>query len=146
MSVKVTVDGKTYTGVSTIEVGGKSLSLLAEEAATLETQTVSCDSSLGGNYGGLKFNHTGGEPALYVGTPNMSPSGVAGSLTKDRFPYSFMIRIDADGSVVGTAISNLKASVTIGTALESGVVTVTGNSSIYLTHGEVQYTIQKIPM
>lgn len=152
MSKNVNVNGVGYTGVSKVELnltgGGTALFQDVDEfdGAALETQVAVCDSSLGGNYGGLKFNHTGSEPALYVATTGMTPSSVAGSLSKDRFPYHFMVRIDTDGTATGTAISNMKASVTIGSALESGVVTVTGNTSIYLINGEVQYTVQKIPM
>lgn len=40
MSVKVTVDGKSYTGVDTVEVGGKILFLAADVTAPSGTKTI----------------------------------------------------------------------------------------------------------
>lgn len=143
MSVKVTVDGKTYTGVSTIEVGGKSLSLLAEESATLETQTVSCDATIGDN-GGLKISYTPGERAVYVGVPSKDPSSAASSVVAERFANAIVVKVFEDNTAGAAIINNFKSGANFAVTLEGDTVTIPGSAICWLTNPDVQYTFYRI--
>lgn len=110
---------------------------------SLETQTATCDSSLG-TQGGLKINHTSGERCIYVGYPNTTPSS---NLTANRFPYAIMVNVLADNTIGGCCVGyGGTAGLSITVSLTDGVITITGSSSAYLTNEEVSYKFYKIPV
>ena len=111
--------------------------------ASLETQTSSCDSSLG-TQGGLKINHTSGERCIYVGYPNATPSS---SLTANRFPYAIMVNVLTDNTIGGCCVGyGGTTGLSITVSLADGVITITGSTAAYLTNKEVSYKFYKIPV
>ena len=110
---------------------------------SLETQTATCDSSLGTN-GGLKINHASGQRCIYVGYPNATPSS---NLLENRFPYAIMINVLEDDTIGGSCVGYLGTAATGNTVtLADGIITITGVNVGVLTNADVTYTFYKIPI
>ena len=148
MSKNVKINNAEYNGVSTIQLnttsGGTALFQDVDEfnGSAIETQVVSCDTTIGAN-GGLKFNHSSGGTAVYVGIPDSLPSNT--SLVVNRYPLSIVVNVLADDTIAAAALGWAKTGVTVTATLEDGVITISGDSTSWLTNAEVQFTFWKIP-